>query len=120
MTNQRFNDWFEKLKNIWVTKNPNGVLDLIAEKFLWYETPFDELITTKESLLKEWQTVLEQENINVTYEILFVENNTGVAHWHATFIRLPSKEKAELEGIYKVDLDDNGKCTEFHQWYNSR
>jgi hypothetical protein len=52
--------------------------------------------------------------------MLGIENNVGIAHWHATFIRLLSKEEAELDGIYKITLDDNGKCTEFHQWYNSK
>jgi hypothetical protein len=120
MTKERFKDWLEKLINIWKTKSPNRVLDLVAEKFQWHETSFDKLITTKRDLLQEWQTVLDQDDIAVTYEILSVENNIGIAHWSATFIRLPSKEKAELDGIYKVSLDENGKCTEFHQWYNSK
>jgi len=119
MTELQFKNWLGKLMDIWTTKNPSGVLGLVAEKFIWYETPFDQLITTKE-LVQEWQTVLNQDEINVTYEILIIENNIGLAHWHATFTRLPSKAKAELDGIYKVTLDDNGKCTEFHQWYNSR
>ncbi|HUD05260.1 MAG TPA: nuclear transport factor 2 family protein [Patescibacteria group bacterium] len=120
MTKEQFEDWLKKLINVWEPKNPNGVLDLVAEKFLWYETPFDDLITTKEKLLQEWQTVLDQDDIKVTYEILSLENNIGIAHWHATFTRLSSGEKAELDGIYKVILDENGKCTEFHQWYNSK
>ncbi|MFI5265572.1 MAG: hypothetical protein ACHQT7_02400, partial [Candidatus Levyibacteriota bacterium] len=77
MTKEQFKDWLEKLISIWEAKNPNGVLDLIAEKFLWYETPFDQLITTKEDLLQEWQTILNQDEINVTYEILNIENNIG-------------------------------------------
>lgn len=120
MTKEQFKVWLEKLINIWETKNPNGVLDLIAEKFIWYETPFDKPITAREELLQEWQTVLNQDEINVTYEIYDVEDNIGIAHWGATFTRLPSKVKAELDGIYKVTLDENGKCTEFHQWYNSK
>lgn len=120
MTNEQFTVWLEKLINIWSTKNPNGVLDLISEKFIWYETPFDKPITTKEELLREWQTVLNQDEISVTYEIFNIENDIGIVHWNATFTRLPSKAKAELDGIYKVVLDENGKCTEFHQWYNSK
>ena len=120
MTEQQFKDWLEKLKNIWETRNPNGILDLVAEKFIWHETPFEKSITTKENLLQEWQAVLAQDEIKVTYEILNVENNIGIAHWNATFTRLSLNEKTELDGIFKINLNENGKCTEFHQWYNSK
>ncbi|HUD09896.1 MAG TPA: nuclear transport factor 2 family protein [Patescibacteria group bacterium] len=117
---EQFEDWLKKLINVWESKNPNGVLDLVSEKFIWHDAPFDKPLTTKEDLLREWQSVLNHDAIQVTYEMLGIENNVGIAHWHATFIRLLSKEEAELDGIYKITLDDNGKCTEFHQWYNSK
>ncbi|MEX2008391.1 MAG: nuclear transport factor 2 family protein [Candidatus Spechtbacterales bacterium] len=119
MTKEHYKEWLERLVHIWETKNPNAVLDLVAEKFIWHEAPFEKPITTKEDLLQEWQTILNHEEINVTYEIYTVEDNVGIAHWRATFTRVPSKEKARLDGIYKVTLDEEGKCTEFHQWYNS-
>lgn len=120
MTNQQLKNWLDKLKNIWETKNPDTVVDLCANKFLWYETPFSQPLKTKEQLLKEWQGVLNQENITVSYEILATHENIGIAQWSATFTRLPSKEKVTLDGIFKVSLDEHGKCTEFHQWYNSK
>jgi hypothetical protein len=120
MTEQRFKDWLNKLKEVWETKNPNAVVNLCAEKFVWYETPFDKPFTTKEQLLKDWQGILNQENIVVSFEILSVKRNLGIAKWRAAFIRLPSKEKTELDGVFQISLDENGQCVEFRQWYNSR
>ncbi len=120
MTKIQFKNWLGKLVNAWESKAPSEVLDLIAEKFIWYDAPFDKPITTRDELLEEWQSILNHDEIKVTYEILSVENNTGIAHWHAIFTRLSSKENAELDGIYMAVLDDKGKCTEFHQWYNSK
>lgn len=120
MTQQQFKSWLDRLIIAWETKNLNFVVDLCAEKFLWYETPFTEPLKTKEQLLKEWQGVLNQEDISVSYEILNINENVGIAQWKATFTRFPSKKKATLEGIFKVSLDKQGKCTEFHQWYNSK
>jgi len=115
-----YKNWLEKLKEIWEAKNPDAIVDLCADTFLWYETPFDEPLTKKEHLLAEWQGILKQEDIKVTYEVMCTNENMGFAHWHATFTRLPSNEKAELDGIFLVMLDVEGKCTEFRQWYNSR
>ncbi len=120
MTQQQFKNWLENLKRAWETKNPNAAVDLVAEKFLWYETPFDKPLKNKNEILKEWQTVLKQENISVSYEILSINDDFGIAHWNATFIRLPSKEKVKLDGIFKVSLNEQGECIEFHQWYNSK
>jgi len=120
MTHQQFKDWLDRLMIAWETKNPNAAVDLCAEKFLWHETPFSEPLKTKGQLLKEWQGVLNQENISVSYEILSINENVGIARWIATFTRLPSKEKATLDGIFKISLNEQGKCTEFHQWYNSK
>lgn len=120
MAHQQFEEWLNKLKNVWEKRDPASVVTLCADKFLWFETPFAEPYSTKEQLLKEWQCVLNQEDISVSYEILSVEDTTGIARWNATFTRLPSEEKAFLDGIFQVILDDKGKCTEFHQWYNSK
>ncbi len=120
MTYEKFNNWLNKLKVAWETKNPNAAIDLCAEKFIWHETPFSKPLETKEQLLEEWKSVLNQENISVSYEILSIHENLGIAHWTAKFTRIPSGNKANLDGIFKVSLDENGKCTEFHQWYNSK
>lgn len=119
MTNQTFSNWLNKLKIAWETKNPNAATDLCAEKFLWHETPFSKPLETKEQLLEEWKSVLNQENISVSYEILSIYENFGIAHWTAKFTRIPSEGKANLDGIFKVKLNESGLCTEFRQWWNS-
>lgn len=120
MTQEQFNNWLEKLKIAWETRNPKAAVNLCAEKFIWHETPFSKPLETKNQLLNEWQSVLKQEGISFSYEILSVNEEFGIAKWSATFTRLPSKERFKLDGIFKVYLDENGNCTEFHQWYNSK
>src|SRR3990167_3418872 len=119
MTRQQFDQWLKDLKTAWESKNPNAAIDLVAEKFIWYDTPFIKPITNKQELLDEWQSILDHKDVVMTYEIICIKNNIGLAHWHATFIRIHSNEKVKLDGIYQVSLDENGKCTEFHQWYNT-
>lgn len=117
---EQFRNWLDILKTAWETKNPELALELCAEKFIWYETPFQDPITTKQDLLNEWKSVKTHKDIFMTYEILSYSDNTGIAKWSAVFKRLPEETNAALEGIYLVKLDSQGKCTEFHQWYNSK
>lgn len=120
MTREQFDRWFKGLKDAWETKNPQAAVDLCADNVVWHETPFGEPLRTKQEILSEWQTVpTGQKDIVVSYEILVVTEKFGIAHWSATFTRIPSGEKAHLDGIYKVSLNDKNLCTEFHQWYNT-
>ncbi len=121
MTNEQLDNWLKNLKDAWETKNPQAAIDLCSENVQWYETPFGEPLRTKKEIFDEWQTVpTDQKNIVVSYEIIIIADTFGIAHWSATFTRIPSGEKAHLDGIYKVSLDDKNLCTEFHQWYNTK
>jgi len=116
MTHQQIKNWLDKLKNIWENKIPDEIVNICADNYLWYETPFAKPYQNKEQILADWRGILNQENISMTYEILDVGDDFGIAHWHASFLRLPSQEEVVLDGIFKVSLDDQGKCLEFHQW----
>lgn len=120
MTSQTFSDWLDKLKIAWETKNPQMAADLCAENVLYYETPFDKPLKTKDEVLYDWKSVPEdQKDIIFDYKILSVNENLGIAHWTAKFTRIPSGNKANLDGIFKVVLNEEGLCTEFRQWWNS-
>ena len=120
MNYEVFEKWLENLKKAWETKNPKLASEICTEKLLWHETPFEKPLRTRAAVLKEWQAVLKQEKISVNYQILAIAEGFGIAHWSASFSRIPSKEKVELDGIFKVKLNNKGLCTEFHQWYNSK
>ena len=119
MSEKLLKHWLDNLIYIWVTKNPDRVVELVADVFRWHDAPFDPVITSKEALVKEWKAVLDHDDVQATYEIIALQDTVGIVHWHASFTRLPTKEKTELDGIYKVELNNDGKCTEFHQWYNA-
>lgn len=121
MTNRMFSGWLDKLKTAWETKNPQMAADFCAENVLYYETPFGKPLTTRQEVLNEWKSVPNgQKDITFDYEILIVNENFGIAHWTAKFTRIPSGEKANLDGIFKVTLNGDGLCTEFRQWWNSK
>lgn len=120
MTRNDFDKWLQSLKEAWETKNPELAPELCADEFIWHEAPFQDPITTKQDLLTEWKSIQNHKEISMTYTILSCIEDTGIAKWSAAFTRLPEHKHVELEGIYFVKLDTQGKCTEFHQWYNTK
>ncbi len=120
MINNKFDEWFEKLREIWLNKTPNKVESIVADKFSWYENPFQPSINTKEELLKEWQSILNHKRLSVDYKIISVKNNIGIATAESIFTLIDTKVRVEMKGIWYVVLDDKGKCTEFRQWFNMK
>lgn len=121
MNEDNFNNWLNKLKIAWEAKNPQKVADLCAEKLLYYETPFLPPFRTREDVMKEWEKVPgTQKDIKFNYEILSVDKKWGIAHFIAKFTRVPSGEKAEIDGIFKIALDEENLCKEFCQWFNTK
>jgi len=118
MINNKFDEWFEKLREIWLNKTPNKVESLVADKFFWYENPFQPPIKTKEELLNEWQSILNHKRLSIDYKIISVQNNIGIATAESTFTLIDTKVRVEMKGIWFVILDKEGKCTEFRQWFN--
>ena len=116
MNQQTFQKWLEDLKNIWQDKEPKKIVDICTQDCLWYETPFSEPYKNHEQILADWMGILDQEKIIMTYEILAVNQNFGIAKWNASFIRSKNQQPVILEGIFKIHLDNFGKCHEFHQW----
>jgi hypothetical protein len=120
MIDNKLNVWFEGLKNIWLNKTPNEVESLVADKFIWYENPFQPPITSKEELLKEWQSIHNHKQLSIDYKVISFQNNVGIATAESTFTLIDTKVRVEMKGIWFVILDKEGKCTEFRQWFNMK
>jgi hypothetical protein len=59
-----------------------------------------------------------QEDVHFSYEVLAVHKNVGVAYWRAVFIRLPSRKRVTLDGIFRVEFAGDGKCQIFREWWH--
>jgi hypothetical protein len=116
-----FTDWMEGLKTAWTTKNPRQAAELCTENVVYHESPFGEPLIGRDAVEKEWSGVPDtQDAIDFRYEIVAVTGDTGIARWRVSFVRLPSRTVAELDGVFIVTLDTRGLCREFRQWWNAK
>lgn len=110
--------WINKLGQCWMEKQPQSIPPLFADEFKYYETPFNNPITTKNQLIDLWQEVPNsQKDITFKFEIISEADFRYIAHWQASFTRTPSGKKAFLDGIFLINLNNEGLCTLFKQWW---
>ncbi len=116
----RLSSWLKLLEDVWKGKSPERVVELCADSFSWYETPFSEAIITRETLIEQWNDILSQEDISLNFEILAYTNGTGIVRWKASFKDAKSLEQYVYDGIMQITLNDEGKCKNFIQWFNKK
>jgi len=118
MNHKSFKKWLDALGRAWTMRDPKAAANLYCEDVLYYETPFSPPLKSKKEIERIWEDVpRSQKDIHFSYDILTVNNDLGIAHWKASFMKLPSNKKVELDGIFVIKLDNDGLCKEFRQWW---
>lgn len=106
----------EVICEAWRLKRPDLLSDILASNFTWYENPYDDPIVDETQLVEMWTKDLEpQTAIAVDVDVLSEDKNVCVAHYTASFVR--NNNLVELDGIFAVKNDEDGKLVEFHQWW---
>ena len=106
--------WLHDMRDIWINKTPDKISDLLSSTDLtYYESPFDPPYTSIQDVVTAWQAILDQDIAYVSIEILSETPRTGTAMW--TF---KEEGKSEHRGSYYLEVDSDGKCTLFRQWWN--
>jgi hypothetical protein len=113
--------WLGAYKRAWEERDPGAAAELFAADATYHETPFDEPSRGRKGIFEYWSGATRmQRDVRFTYEILAATENGGVAHWRASFVRLPANSRVVLDGIFVVELDADGRCTEFREWWHVR
>jgi ketosteroid isomerase-like protein len=119
MDRPTFEHWLDAYKLAWETRDPEGAADLFTADATYQETPFEEPVRGRESIRDYWSDATRyQEGVEFSYEILATTGTGGVAHWHSEFTSPTSGSAVELDGIFLVELDADGKCIEFREWWH--
>ncbi len=106
--------WFNQMKTIWLEKRPDEIAFLLSDNVEYHENPLEPPLTTKEEVVQAWQEIKNQNIDYVEIEVLCETDNVGFAIW-----RFQAHGSPLHVGSYYLELDDDGKCKVFRQWWNS-
>lgn len=121
MNSSVFTKWLELLGKAWITRDPDIAASICAKNVVYYEDPFQKPLKGRPAVRKIWEEVPKtQKNISFTYDIITVYNQTGIAHWSASYTSVSSGTRETLDGVFIVTLDKKGLCEEFRMWWNTK
>jgi len=122
MDRSTFQTWIDTLGRAWETRSASLAADLFTDDASYAENPFDEPMHGRAAILAYWSALpREQENIRVHLEIVEITPTTGIARWTASFTRIPSGQRAHLEGLFVASFKEGERRAHaFREWWQAR
>ena len=122
MTMNDFRRWLDRYGEAWMARDPAAVVALFSAGAAYYETPFDQPMVGSRAIHQYWTDGAEQSQRGVSFEAtpIALERDRGLAHWRASFYRVPSDVFVELDGILSASFDETQHCVEFREWWHRR
>lgn len=121
MTRESFQSWLEDYGRAWQQRDPRAAVELFTEDATYQETPFVEAIRGRQALHAYWANVCRtQEDVRFGFEVLAAGEAGGLAHWWASFVRLPRRNRIALDGIFLIQLNTENRCTALGEWWHRK
>ena len=104
------NDWLDKLKQYWFSKDINKAVSLFDKTTFYQETPFMKPYTNIKEINEEWQHIKNENIQSIEIKLLAIDNYTVIAEW------LLKQNDEEYDGIYEIRFNENLECIYFKSW----
>jgi hypothetical protein len=114
-----FKSWLDAYSRAWENRNPEAATALFTENGTYQVTPFLEPMRGREAIFKYWSEVARtEENIKFEYEILVANADLNIARWAASLVIVPAGPQTQLDGIFLISLDEQGRCKSLREWWH--
>lgn len=117
-----FRQWLDRYGKAWVGGDPEAAVQLFSAAAAYHELPFEAPMVGTEAIRRYWTDGAKNGQADVRFEatpIAFAAD-TGHAHWHATFKRVPAGTFVELDGVLRARFDAELRCAEFREWWHRK
>jgi len=105
----------------WENRNPEAATALFTESGTYQVTPFLEPMRGRNAIFEYWSEVARtEENIRFGYEILVANREFNIARWSASFVIVPPGLQTQLDGIFLISLDAEGRCKSLQEWWHKQ
>lgn len=117
----KYDAWVKEFMESWKELDWERTLKTLDKNVKYYENPIDEPCKNFEEVVSLWDVVADnQKDIEYKYEIVAYNDETCIINWQMTRTMTKSETKQEIDGIFQVSLNEDGKCTFFKQWRFTR
>ncbi len=119
LTLNGFRKWLDMYGKASEDGDPKAAAELFSQNAEYYETPFDDPMIGQDGVYRYWSGSAQAlKDVQFSYEILAVKENSGIARWQAKFVSVRSGSHVALDGVLLAEFDEQGKCSIFREWWH--
>jgi hypothetical protein len=92
----------------WVEQDPDLILSIFTEGASYLERPFDEPALRREGIRAYWTTKVVESQANISCRLLnlYLEGDTAVAEWEASFDDVPRRVRRRMREVAILVFQD--------------
>lgn len=118
---EKYNKWTKEFMDSWKELDWKRTLNILDKDVKYYENPIDAPCASFEDVINLWNVVADnQKDIDYKFEIVSYSEDTCIINWQMTRTMTSNNVKQEIDGIFQISLNEEGKCTYFKQWRFTR
>jgi len=111
--------WLDEYGRVWEQGDADASGRLYTEDVKYYETPFSQPVEGREAVQNYCiEAAGAQRDVRFSHEPYVMTGDTGIARWHSSFVRVPSGLGVDLDGVFVLRFDENGRCRELREWWH--
>jgi len=117
-----FERWLEAYGAAWRGGDAEAAVGLFTDDARYHETPFDDPMVGRDAIFRYWTQGAgeSQRAVDFSHVPLAVVEDAGLARWRASFVRVPSGNRVELDGFLMAEFVEGGRCSVFREWWHRR
>lgn len=114
--------WLQAYVQAWKSYDEKAIGELFSEDAIYVEHPFHEPIRGRAAIIAYWLEKPDQKGTyDGYYEPLLIEGDHAVTHGRSVYFEQDGKTlNTEFDNIFVLQFDDEGRCTEYREWYMER
>ena len=121
LTTASLEAWLTRYEQAWEQRDPAQAAALFTDNASYHEMPFDAPKAGRAGIRDYWATVTaDQRDVDFKSQVVAVNGRTGVARWSASLTSAASGARVELDGVFVLQFDSNGLCSELREWWHVR
>lgn len=118
---EKYENWTKEFMDSWKELDWERTLKTLSLDVEYYENPIDQPCSNFDEVIALWNVVADnQKDIDYKYEIISFDENICIINWQMTRTMTKTNTKQEIDGIFEISLDNEGKCNFFKQWRFTR
>ncbi len=111
-----------KYGEAWVARDPAQIIKIFTPRAIYHERVLQDPFVGHQQIKKYWQSKVVGEQSNIKFKLLhiFIDGDTAIVEWDATFFRNVENKTIHLREVAILEFEGNKIKSLREYWHSER